>query len=55
MMDELVRIVTEVSLSGPQLRQLLKWPRVLPLEEERVRLLHEVIFHFTQGLFSFLI
>ncbi|XP_039117680.1 queuosine salvage protein-like [Dioscorea cayenensis subsp. rotundata] len=30
------------SYTGPQLRQLLKWPRVLPLEEERVRLLHEV-------------
>lgn len=28
--------------TGPQLRQLLKWPRPLPLEEERVRLLHEV-------------
>ncbi|KAM0937770.1 putative queuosine salvage protein family [Dioscorea sansibarensis] len=30
------------SYTGPQLRQLLKWPRMLPLEEERVRLLHEV-------------
>ncbi|KAH7665352.1 Queuosine salvage protein family protein [Dioscorea alata] len=30
------------SYTGPQLRQLLKWPRVLPLEEERIRLLHEV-------------
>ena len=28
-------------ISGQQLRDLLKWPRVLPLEEERVRLLHE--------------
>ncbi|XP_054824011.1 uncharacterized protein LOC129322005 isoform X3 [Prosopis cineraria] len=28
--------------SGPQLRQLLRWPRPLPLEDERVRLLHEV-------------
>ncbi|MQM10217.1 hypothetical protein Taro_043109 [Colocasia esculenta] len=28
--------------SGPQLRDLLKWPRPLPLEEERLRLLHEV-------------
>ncbi|KAF1874932.1 hypothetical protein Lal_00007548 [Lupinus albus] len=27
---------------GPQLRELLKWPRPLPLEDERVRLLHEV-------------
>lgn len=29
---------------GPQLRELLNWSRPLPLEEERVRLLHEVIF-----------
>lgn len=29
---------------GPQLRELLNWPRPLPIEEERVRLLHEVIF-----------
>ncbi|KAJ8769281.1 hypothetical protein K2173_002485 [Erythroxylum novogranatense] len=28
--------------TGPELRELLKWPRPLPLEEERVRLLHEV-------------
>ncbi|KAK9285492.1 hypothetical protein L1049_024686 [Liquidambar formosana] len=28
--------------TGPQLRDLLKWPRPLPLEDERVRLLHEV-------------
>ncbi|GLT46790.1 hypothetical protein SLA2020_205200 [Shorea laevis] len=28
--------------TGPQLRELLKWPRPLPLEDERVRLLHEV-------------
>lgn len=28
--------------TGPQLRQLLNWPRPLPIEEERVRLLHEV-------------
>lgn len=27
---------------GAQLRELLKWPRPLPLEDERVRLLHEV-------------
>uniref|UniRef100_A0A804MSG0 Queuosine 5'-phosphate N-glycosylase/hydrolase n=1 Tax=Zea mays TaxID=4577 RepID=A0A804MSG0_MAIZE len=27
--------------TGPQLRQLLNWPRPLPIEEERVRLLHE--------------
>jgi hypothetical protein len=27
---------------GPQLRELLNWPRPLPLEDERVRLLHEV-------------
>lgn len=32
----------EFTLSGPQLRELLKWPRPLPLEDERVRLLHEV-------------
>ncbi|GAA0157906.1 hypothetical protein Leryth_007024 [Lithospermum erythrorhizon] len=28
--------------TGPELRKLLKWPRPLPLEDERVRLLHEV-------------
>ncbi|KAK3125555.1 hypothetical protein QOZ80_7BG0606500 [Eleusine coracana subsp. coracana] len=28
--------------TGPELRQLLDWPRPLPIEEERVRLLHEV-------------
>ncbi|CAL5370982.1 unnamed protein product [Camellia sinensis] len=28
--------------TGPELRKLLKWPRPLPLENERVRLLHEV-------------
>lgn len=28
--------------TGPELRKLLKWPRALPLEGERVRLLHEV-------------
>ncbi|KAM5576760.1 hypothetical protein ABKV19_007548 [Rosa sericea] len=30
--------------TGPELRELLKWPRPLPLEDERVRLLHEVGF-----------
>ncbi|CAI0406329.1 unnamed protein product [Linum tenue] len=28
--------------NGPELRKLLNWPRPLPLEDERVRLLHEV-------------
>ncbi|XP_077233788.1 uncharacterized protein LOC143876060 isoform X2 [Tasmannia lanceolata] len=28
--------------TGPQLRELLNWPRPLPLEDERIRLLHEV-------------
>lgn len=28
--------------TGPELRKLLKWPRPLPLEDERVRLLREV-------------
>ncbi|XP_056696900.1 uncharacterized protein [Spinacia oleracea] len=28
--------------TGPELREMLKWPRPLPLEDERVRLLHEV-------------
>uniref|UniRef100_A0A5B7BUE8 Queuosine 5'-phosphate N-glycosylase/hydrolase n=1 Tax=Davidia involucrata TaxID=16924 RepID=A0A5B7BUE8_DAVIN len=28
--------------TGPQLRELLKWPRPLPLEDERVRLMHEI-------------
>ncbi|XP_073293854.1 uncharacterized protein [Primulina huaijiensis] len=30
--------------TGPELRKMLKWPRALPLEDERVRLLHEVGF-----------
>lgn len=34
-------------LQGPELRELLKWPRPLPLEDERVRLLHEVKFTLT--------
>ncbi|CAI9111292.1 OLC1v1011480C1 [Oldenlandia corymbosa var. corymbosa] len=28
--------------TGPQLRKMLNWPRPLPLEDERVRLLHEL-------------
>ncbi|KAL6573023.1 hypothetical protein OROHE_002499 [Orobanche hederae] len=28
--------------SGPDLRKMLRWPRPLPLEDERVRLIHEV-------------
>ncbi|XP_027075212.1 uncharacterized protein [Coffea arabica] len=28
--------------TGPELRKMLKWPRPLPLEDERVRLMHEV-------------
>ncbi|WCJ31371.1 Queuosine salvage protein [Euphorbia peplus] len=28
--------------TGPELRELLKWPRPLPLEDERIRLLREV-------------
>lgn len=31
-----------VLLTGYDLRKMLKWPRPLPLEEERVRLMHEV-------------
>lgn len=30
-------------VSGPLLRKMLKWPRPLPLEDERVRLIHEVL------------
>ncbi|KAL9327600.1 hypothetical protein ACSQ67_002603 [Phaseolus vulgaris] len=35
-------ITNEFIMLGPQLRELLRWPRPLPLEDERVRLLHEV-------------
>ncbi|XP_074270454.1 uncharacterized protein LOC141594181 [Silene latifolia] len=28
--------------TGPELQEMLKWPRPLPLEDERIRLLHEV-------------
>lgn len=35
--------------TGPQLRELLKWPRPLPLEDERVRLLHEVGFELERS------
>ncbi|KAG0451213.1 hypothetical protein HPP92_026369 [Vanilla planifolia] len=30
------------SYTGPQLREMLKWPRPLPLEDERARLMNEV-------------
>lgn len=29
--------------AGHELRKMLKWPRPLPLEDERVRLMHEVL------------
>ncbi|KAG6767054.1 hypothetical protein POTOM_028233 [Populus tomentosa] len=35
--------------TGLQLRNLLKWPRPLPLEDERVRLLHEVGFELERS------
>ncbi|KAH7511195.1 hypothetical protein FEM48_ZijujUnG0034500 [Ziziphus jujuba var. spinosa] len=35
--------------TGPQLRELLNWPRPLPLEDERVRLLHEVGFELERS------
>ncbi|KAL0332327.1 UNVERIFIED_CONTAM: Queuosine salvage protein [Sesamum calycinum] len=35
--------------TGPELRKLLKWPRPLPLEEERVRLMHEVGFELERS------
>ncbi|PRQ48161.1 uncharacterized protein LOC133721724 [Rosa rugosa] len=35
--------------TGPELRELLKWPRPLPLEDERVRLLHEVGFELERS------
>ncbi|KAF7809915.1 queuosine salvage protein-like [Senna tora] len=35
--------------TGPQLRELLSWPRPLPLEDERVRLLHEVGFELERS------
>ncbi|KAH9663918.1 Queuosine salvage protein [Citrus sinensis] len=36
-------------VAGPELRELLKWPRPLPLEDERVRLLHEVGFELERN------
>ncbi|KAI5581908.1 hypothetical protein POPTR_007G053900v4 [Populus trichocarpa] len=36
-------------ITGLQLRNLLKWPRPLPLEDERVRLLHEVGFELERS------
>ncbi|KAL9461270.1 hypothetical protein AB3S75_004297 [Citrus x aurantiifolia] len=35
--------------TGPELRELLKWPRPLPLEDERARLLHEVGFELERN------
>lgn len=35
--------------TGPELRELLKWPRPLPLEDERVRLMHEVGFELEKS------
>lgn len=39
---KLLGISLRVLLSGYELRKMLKWPRPLPLEEERIRLMHEV-------------
>ncbi|KAJ3673058.1 hypothetical protein LUZ60_006432 [Juncus effusus] len=36
-------------INGPELRAMLKWPRPLPSEEERVRLLHEVGFELERS------
>ncbi|XP_059456118.1 uncharacterized protein LOC132186255 isoform X2 [Corylus avellana] len=36
-------------ITGPQLRELLRWPRPLPLEDERIRLLHEVGFELERS------
>ncbi|XP_057788669.1 uncharacterized protein LOC131005663 [Salvia miltiorrhiza] len=35
--------------TGPELRKMLNWPRPLPLEDERVRLLHEVGFELEKS------
>lgn len=35
--------------TGPELRKMLKWPRPLPLEDERVRLMHEVGFELEKS------
>ncbi|KAL3833263.1 hypothetical protein ACJIZ3_007999 [Penstemon smallii] len=35
--------------TGPDLRKMLKWPRPLPLEDERVRLMHEVGFELERS------
>ncbi|KAK4367824.1 hypothetical protein RND71_011616 [Anisodus tanguticus] len=35
--------------TGPQLRKMLNWPRPLPLEDERLRLLHEVGFELEKS------
>ncbi|CAA0841042.1 Unknown protein [Striga hermonthica] len=35
--------------TGPDLRKMLKWPRPLPLEDERVRLIHEVGFELERS------
>ncbi|XP_047959288.1 queuosine salvage protein-like [Salvia hispanica] len=35
--------------TGLELRKMLKWPRPLPLEDERVRLLHEVGFELEKS------
>ncbi|KAL2528354.1 Queuosine salvage protein [Forsythia ovata] len=35
--------------TGPELRKVLKWPRPLPLEDERVRLMHEVGFELERS------
>lgn len=48
----MVKWPDNICYPGPQLRELLKWPRSLPLEEERVRLLHEVILAFTTLQFA---
>lgn len=44
--------LNQLRTAGSMLRGLLQWPRPLPLEDERVRLLHEVRvrFHHVLGL-----
>jgi hypothetical protein len=36
-------------ITSPQLRELLRWPRPLPLEDEHVRLLREVGFELERS------
>lgn len=47
--------IVVILFPGPELRKLLKWPRPLPLEDERVRLLREVLYRCSYPVVYFFV